>query len=171
MNFDLPAILFILIGIVLAFYGYKAQKFLVIIACFFFGFTLAGQLLTTVIADEKVLLLVKALVGLVLALAGLKIEKLAIFLGVAYLVYMSIGNYITGIDPTIKLMVQAGIALIVGALSTMFIRHIIIIVSGIAGASLVQQYLPALFNIPIGVLTVATIIIGVAGILYQFKTN
>lgn len=171
MNLDLTAIIFILVGIVLAFYGYKAQKYLVIIGCFFFGFTLAGQILTPYIADEKVLLLVKALVGLVLSLAGLKIEKLAVFLGVAYLVYMSIGAYITGVDPTIKLMVQAAIALIVGALSTMFIKHIIIIVSGIAGAALVQQYVPALFNIPIGILTVVTIIIGVAGILYQFKTN
>ena len=84
---------------------------------------------------------------------------------------MSIGNYITGVDPNVKLMIQAGIALIVGALATMFIKHIIIIVSGIAGASLVQQYLPALFNIPIGILTIITLIIGVAGIFYQFKTN
>ena len=171
MNFDLTAIVFILIGIVLAFYGYKAQKISIIIACFFFGFTLAGQFLAPYIADEKVLLLVKALVGLVLSLVGLKVEKLALFLGIAYLVYMSIGNYITGMDPNVKLMIQAGIALIVGALATMFIKHIIIIVSGIAGASLVQQYLPALFNIPIGILTIITLIIGVAGILYQFKTN
>ena len=171
MNFDLTAIIFILIGIVLSFYGYKAQKFLVIVACFFFGFTLAGEVLTTYIADEKVLLLVKALIGLVLSLVGLKIEKLAIFLGVSYLVYMSIGAYITGMDPTIKLMIQAGIALIVGALSTMFIKHIIIIVSGIAGAALVQQYVPVIYNVPIGILTIITVVIAVAGILYQFKTN
>jgi hypothetical protein len=171
MNFDLTAIILILVGIGLAFYGYKAQKLLIIIGCFFFGFTLAGQILPHFIADEKVLILVKALVGLFLALAGLKLEKLAIFLGVAYLVYMSIGAYITGIDPSIKLMIQAGIALIVGALSTLFVKYIIIIVSGIAGAALVQQYLPALFSIPIGILTIITVIIAAAGIYYQFKTN
>lgn len=171
MNFDLPAIVLILIGIVLSFYGYRAQKLLVIIACFFFGFTLAGEILVHYITDEKILLLVKALVGLVASLAGLKIEKLAVFLGISYLVYMSIGAYITGMDPSVKMMIQAGIALVVGAISTMFIKHLIIIVSGIAGASLVQQYLPVIFNIPIGILTVVTVVIAIAGILYQFKTN
>jgi len=173
MSFNLLAIIAIVIGLILAYYGYRVQKILVIIACFGFGYTLAGELLVSLIADGKVLLLVQALVGFICALLGLKIERLAIFLGVAYLAYSAVGAYLPPIETEIiRILIQAGVALIIGALAVMFIKEIFIIASAIYGAGLVQQYLPQIIpSIPTLALTIITILIAVTGIIFQFKNN
>lgn len=173
MNFNLLAIIFIIIGLILAYYGYKVQKILIIIACFGFGYTLGGELLAGAIADEKILILVQALIGFVTALLGLKIERLACFLGVAYLAYSAIGAYLPPIETeAIRIMIQVGLALIVGALATMFIKHIIIIASAIYGAGLIQQHVPTIIpSTPTLVLTIITVLIAVTGIIFQFKND
>ncbi len=173
MNFNLLAIIAIVIGIIFAYYGYRVQKILIIIACFGFGYTLAGELLSPLIADSKVLLLVEALLGCVCALIGLKIEKLAVFLGVAYLAYSAVGAYLPPISSDIvRIMIQAGLALVIGALATMFLKEIVIIASAIYGAGLIQQYLPQIIpSISTLALTIITILIAITGIIFQFKSN
>ena len=167
------AILALVIGLVLAYYGYRIQKILIIIACFGFGYTLAGELLAGQIPDEKVLILVEALVGCVMALVGLKVEKLALFLGVAYLAYSAIGSYLPAIDSeALRICIQFGLALIVGALAIMFMKEIIIIASALYGAGLIQQYLPNLItSMPKLALTIITIFIAITGIFFQFRNN
>ena len=171
MSFNLLAIIAIVIGLILAYYGYRVQKILVIIACFGFGYTLAGELLVSLIADGKVLILVQALVGFICALLGLKIERLAIFLGVAYLAYSAVGSYLPPIETEIiRILIQAG--LIIGALAVMFMKEIFIIASAIYGAGLVQQYLPQVIpSIPTLALTIITVLIAITGIIFQFKNN
>mgnify|MGYP007069860464 CR=1 FL=1 len=172
MSLKLLAIIAIVIGLIFAYYGCRVQKILIILACFGFGYSLAGEIFPSLIADTKILFLVEALVGCICALIGLKIEKLAIFLGVAYLAYSAIGAYLPSIsNDLIRLMIQAGIALIIGAFSTMFIKEIFIIASAIYGAGLIQQYLPNLFTIPTLVLTIITVLIAITGMIFQFKSN
>ena len=173
MAINIVACVAIVLGIVLAYYGYSVQKILVILACFGFGYTLAGEVLTRYIADEKILILVKALVGFIVALLGLKVEKLAVFLGVAYLAYSSIGAYLPSIsNEVLRVIIQLGLAIIIGGLATMFMKELIIIFSALYGAGLIQQYLPELItNISMPVLTVITIIIAVTGMIYQFRKN
>lgn len=173
MDISLIPIVAIIIGICLSYYGYKIQKILIIIASFGFGFTLAGELLAPHIADGKILILVQCLIGCVLALIGLKVEKLALFLGAAYLAYSAIGAYLPTIsNEAIRIMIQFGLALIIGALATMFIKEIIIIFSALYGAGLIQQYLPKLIpSIPMLALTIITILIAITGILFQFRKN
>lgn len=173
MNFNLLAIVLIVIGLILAYYGYRVQKILIIIACFGFGYTLAGELLPSLIQDGKILILVQALVGFVFALLGLKIERLACFLGVAYLAYSAIGAYLPHIETeAIRIMVQAGLALIIGALAVMFIKHIIIIASALYGAGLIQQNLPTVIPaIPTLAITIITVLIALTGIFFQFKNE
>jgi len=167
----LTAIIGIVVGILLAFYGYKLEKYLVIIAAFALGFTLVKDFGPQFITDSKVLLLVEILIGCVFALISIKIEKLAIFLGVTYLVYMAIGAYLPITDVILYTVVRIAIALIVGAIATMYIKPILIVVTGIAGAAFVQQYATQLFSIPTLVITIVTVLIAVFGIIYQFKNN
>lgn len=173
MNFDALAIIAIVIGLILSYYGYRVQKFLIIIACFGFGFTLAGEIFPSLIPDEKVLILVQVLIGFVAALLGLKIEKLAVFLGVAYLAYSAVGSYLPTIsNEGIRIMVQGGIALIIGALATIFMKHIFIIATALFGAGLIQEHLPTVIPaIPTLALTIITVLIAVTGIIFQFKSN
>ncbi len=172
MSLKLLAIIAIVIGLIFAYYGYRVQKILIILACFGFGYSLAGEVFTSLIADSKVLFLVQALVGCVCALLGLKIEKLAIFLGVSYLAYSAIGAYLPTIsNDLIRIMIQAGIALVIGAVATMFIKEIFIVATAIYGAGLIQQYLPNLFTIPTLALTIITVIIAITGMIFQFKNN
>ena len=173
MSFNLLAIIAIVIGLIFAYYGYRVQKILIILACFGFGYTLGGEIFANLIADGKVLILVQALIGFVAALIGLKIEKLAVFSGVAYLAYSAVGSYLPTIsNDLLRIFIQAGVAVIIGALAMMFMKEIFIIASAIYGAGLVQQYLPQLFtSIPMLAVTIITIIIAVSGMLFQFKSN
>ena len=173
MTFDLIAIIAIVIGLILAYYGYRVQKFLIIVACFGFGYTLGGEIFAPLIADGKILILAQALIGAVLALIGLKVEKLAVFLGVSYMAYSAIGAYLPAISSEVlRVVIQFGLALIVGALATMFMKEIIIVASALYGAGLVQQYLPKIItSIPTLALTIITVLIAITGMLYQFKTN
>ncbi len=173
MTVNIIAILAIIIGLILSYYGYRVQKFLIIVACFGFGYTLAGELLGSLIADGKILILVQALVGFIVALLGLKVEKLAVFLGVTYLAYSAVGAYLPAISSDIvRIIVQLGVAIVIGALAMMFMKEIIIIASAIFGAGLIQDYLPKLIpSIPTLALTVITILIAVTGIIFQFKNN
>ena len=173
MSFNLLAIIAIVIGLIFAYYGYRVQKILIILACFGFGYTLGGEIFANLIADGKVLILVQALIGFVAALIGLKIEKLAVFLGVAYLAYSAVGSYLPAIsNDLVRIFIQAGVAVIIGALAMMFMKEIFIIASAIYGAGLVQQYLPQVFtSIPMLAVTIITVIIAVSGILFQFKNN
>ena len=173
MSFNLLAIIAVIIGIIFAYYGYRVQKILIILACFGFGYTLGGEIFANLIADGKVLILVQALIGFVCALIGLKIEKLALFLGVAYLAYSAVGSYLPAISSDIlRIVIQAAVAIIVGALAIMFMKEIIIIASALYGAGLVYQYLPQIFtSIPTMAVLVISIVIAVSGILFQFKNS
>ena len=173
MDIKIVACVAIILGIVFAYYGYSLQKILVILACFGFGYTLAGEVLARYIADEKILMLVKALVGCVVALLGLRVEKLAVFLGVAYLAYSAIGAYLPAIpNEVIRVIIQLGLAIIVGGFATAFMKELIIIFSALYGAGLIQQYLPNLIaNLSKPILTVITILIAITGMIYQFRKN
>ena len=173
MDIKIVACAAIIIGIVLAYYGYSLQKILVILACFGFGYTLSGEVLTRYIADEKILILVNALVGFIVALLGLKVEKLAVFLGVAYLAYSSIGAYLPAIsNEVLRVIIQLGLAIVIGGLATAFMKELIIIFSALYGAGLIQQYLPTLIaSISKPLLTIITILIAITGMIYQFRKN
>ena len=163
------SLIILIVGLLLCFFGFKIQKMLIMVAWFLIGYNLVGYAngYLHLITDSNILIIVSIVVGLLLAGAGFKLEKIALFIAVAYLTFTSIKAYIPISDPRIALLVQAA----VGALSTLFIKVILIGVSSLAGAALVKQYLPLFINIPANILVIVVVVLVVAGIITQLKTS
>ena len=171
MNFDVTALIILGISLVLCFFGYKVQKFVVILAWFALGFTIAGAIGGNFL-DGNTLLIVQIVVGIILGSMGLKLEKLALAIAIAYLTYISIGPYITGFEKGLTLIIHIGGSLLAGILATFFIKPILIGVTSIAGATLIKQYLPVIIpSLGSQIVLIIAIVIAVFGLLTQFKTN
>ncbi len=167
------SLIILIMGILLCFFGFKIQKMLIMVAWFLIGYNLVGYAngYFHLITDSTVLIIVSIVVGILLAGAGFKLEKIALFIAVAYLTFTSIKAYIPIEDPRIALLVQGALSLVAGALSTLFIKHILIGVSSFAGGALIKQYLPVFITIPANILLILVIVIAVAGVLVQLKTS
>ena len=171
MDARITAIIFIIIGLVLCFYGYKIQKLVITLAWFAIGYTIAGYIAGNFIEAQTTLLIIQIVAGVILGSLGFKLEKLALLIAVAYLTYNSIGGYITGFTGNMKLAVQLGVSVLVGILSTLFLKPILICITSIAGASLVRDYVPTLVTLQPNIITIGFIVIAAFGILFQLKTN
>ncbi len=167
------SLIILITGLLLCLFGFKIQKILITVAWFLIGYNLVGYAngLLNLINDSTVLIIACIVGGVLLAGAGYKLEKLALFIAVAYLTFKSISSYIPIEDARIAFLIQAAVSLIVGALSTLFIKPILIGVSSFAGGSLIKQYLPVFINIPANILMILVVAIVVVGVIVQLKTS
>lgn len=171
MTPEITAVIAIIIGLIFCFAGYKVQKLLITIVWFAIGFVLANKIGANFIEAKNVLLIVQIISGVVFGSLGFKLEKLALCIAVAYLVYTTIGPYITGFEKGVTIIVQFGIAAFIGILSTFFIKPILIVVSSFAGANLLKIYVPSLVTVPANILLIVVIVVAVLGALVQFKNS
>lgn len=167
------SLIILIAGLLLCFFGFKIQKVLITVAWFLIGYNLAGYVngLLNLITDGTVLIIVCIVVGLLLAGVGYKLEKIALFIAVAYLAFTSIGSYIPIEDVRIAFMIKGAVALIIGALSTLFIKPILIGVSSIAGGAILKDYIPLFITIPTNILSILVLVIVIAGVIVQIKTS
>lgn len=123
------------------------------------------------ISNNNLLLLLQIISGIVLGSVGFKLEKLAVCIAISYLTYITITPYITGFEKEVMTIMHFGISLLLGILSTLFIKPILVIVSSFAGANIILHYLPLLITLDYNLLLIIAIIIGVMGVLVQFKVE
>jgi len=171
MNFDVTSLIILGISLVLCFCGYKVQKFVVTLAWFALGYTVAGMIGDNFVTGNT-LLIIKLVAGIILGSMGFKLEKLALAIAVAYLTYISVGPYITGFEKEVTIIIQVAVSLLAGRLATFFIKPILIGVTAVAGATLIKQHLPVIIpSLGAQVTLIIAIVIAVLGLLTQFKTN
>lgn len=170
MDPRITAVISIIIGLVICFAGFKIQKLVITLAWFALGFSLAGSICSNFIEASNILLIVQLVVGFILGSLGFKLEKLALAIAVGYLTYGAIGPYITGLEGNLATAVQIGISILVGILSTLFIKPIVVVVTSIAGATLIKEALPAIITLQPTVLTIIFIAFIVIGIFTQLKS-
>lgn len=167
------SLIILIAGVLLCFFGFKIQKMLITIAWFLIGYNLVGYIngLVNIISDGTILVIACIVVGLLLAGVGYKLEKIALFIAVAYLAFTSIGSYIPIEDARIALLIQGAAALVIGALSTLFIKPILIGVSSIAGGAILKDYVPLFITIPTNILSILVLVVVIAGVVFQIKTS
>lgn len=171
MTKEVLAIIAIIIGFLISFAGYKIQKSLITIVWFCIGYLLATNILSHYIDVKNTIIIISIIVGIVFGSIGFKLERLALFICIAYLTYKNIGGYITGLDSNLIFMIEGAISLIVGGLSILFIKPILILVTGITGANIIKYYLPTLISLSSNIILIIVVIVAILGILTQIKTN
>lgn len=172
MNFELVPLILIVLGLIISFFGFKIQKAAIIIAWFLLGFTLSEVILVNFITDETVLFILQVVIGFILGIFGIKLEKLALLIAVTYMTFVSIGGFIELEDQNLALLIQGVIALFAGGLSVLMIKPIIIGITGIFGASLINSNLGIIIpSLTSNIILIISIVIAVLSILYQIKSN
>lgn len=171
MNAEIKALIAILLGLLFCFGGYKAQKFLITIVWFLIGYEVVKLIGPRFITNKDTLFIIELIGGFILSSVGFKLEKLALFITVAYLTYITVTPYITGFEKEVNLIVQGVVCLLAGGLSVLFIKPILILVTGVSGAAVIYRALPVIINLNGQILLIVAVVIAILGILIQFKTN
>lgn len=173
MTPELKALIALLLGILLCISGYKIQKVLTTIVWFIIGFELTKTIGIHFISNTNTLLIVEIIIGIVLASIGFKLEKLALFITVSYLAFKTLSPYMYLLEYTeeIKLIIQGVVSLLIGALSVLCIKPILIIITSLAGASLVKESIPTFISLDANILLLIFAVFALVGIIIQFKTN
>lgn len=169
---DWITIISIVVGVILTFFGYKVQKAVISLAWFLIGFGISNYICPNFISNEYLLLGINIVVGLLLSSIGFKLEKLALVIAIAYFTYSCIDGMINIGEPTINFIIEITISMIVGGLSLLVFRPIIICVTAGYGTSLIKaNVLPIINPVPNIAVLIASIIVFGLGILYQFNTT
>ena len=173
MQVELETIISLIIGLLFCFFGYRIQKVVISLVWFIIGYRLANFIAPNFIGDQTTILIISIVVGLILLSIGYKLEKLAIFITVSYLVYTTIAPYIGLLNQSsnISLLIQAGASLIIGALSVIYIKYILIFITSIAGANLITEIIPTFISLNSTIILIIFIVLSLLGILFQFKNN
>lgn len=171
MTKEVLAIIAIIIGLLISFAGYKIQKSLITIVWFCIGYLLTTNILSNYIDVKNTIIIISIIVGIIFGSIGFKLERFALFICIAYLTYKNIGGYITGLDSNLIFMIEGAISLIVGGLSILFIKPILILITGITGANIIKYYLPTLISLSSNIILIIVVIVAILGILTQIKTN
>ena len=162
----------LIIGVLLLFFGYKLQKWIVILGWFLLGYMLGGYI-GGLFTSGTILLLIQIGCGLLLAGGGWKLEKIALCVAIAYYAYCVLVPYNISIFPEhiYNLALIIGISIIIGIVAVRFIKPILILVTAFYGATMIVQYLPTYISIPSNYLTIGFYVLIVIGAIVQGKTN
>lgn len=163
------AVISIIVGIVMCFFGYRIKKVAFIVIWFIIGYYLANLAVPHITSDPTWSKLIPVGVGLVTGMLGFSIEKFCIFAIAAFTVATTI---IETFQLTELLMIglAIGAGVVVGCIAVSFIKPLGIITTALSGAKLIAKYAVAglsLSHYPYFIL----ILVGCAviGMLFQFK--
>lgn len=164
-------IVLIVVGALIALFGYKIQKFTLTLICFALGYTLSNALIPNLISDQTIIIIINIVVGIIFGGLGLKVEKLAVGLSVAYLVYTSLATYAGYIPFEMTQGIQLIIALVCGIAALLVIRPILILSTSIGGSSILLSGLVSYIAIPNNIYFIVLVLVIIFCSIIQFKTN
>lgn len=168
---EYTSLILCIIGIILCLCGYKIQKVVITLTWFLLGFNLSAALLPNIISDETTVLITSLIIGVVTGIFGFKLEKLALFITVSYLAYLVLENLLDFDSTYINILARGGIALLIGALSIILLKPILITVSILGGVSLIYTNLPLLINMSQQINIIICIALIIISFIYQIKTT
>lgn len=171
MNVECTPLILCIIGLILCLCGYKIQKVVITLTWFLLGFNISAGLLPYLISNETTVLVTSLVIGVVLGILGFSLEKLALFITVSYLSYLFLENILDFETLYLNILIRAGGALLIGALSILLLKPILISVSILGGVSVIYANFPLLVNVSEKANIIICIAIVVFSFVYQIKTT
>ena len=162
----------LIIGVLLLFFGYKLQKWIVILGWFLLGYMLGGYI-GGMFTSGTIFLIIQIGCGLLLAGGGWKLEKIALCVAIAYYTYCVLVPYNFSFfsEALYNTATIIGISIIVGIIAVRFIKPILILVTAFYGATMIVQYLPNFVSLSGNILTYGFYVLIIIGAIVQGKTN
>lgn len=155
-------------GLLSCFFGYKWNKILIALTGFVVGYGVADFISTLFISEQIIVVIVSIGIGLIGSFIAHKLYLLGIFLLCFFTVFTICKIYID--DKTIQLIAGIIGGIITGIIGVKCVKPIVILMSSISGGTLIASIIVDLLNNQ-SILLVVQILIIVAGMIFQTKTN
>ena len=160
------AVILLVFGAILCFLGYKFFKVQIAIFGFLAGFIIGVVGISVILANPVIGIAVGIVGGVLFALLALKFYRVGVFLIVGALGFQTMYLLLQNIPLSILLGIILGI---IGAILT---RHMIIIITAVAGGIMIGAGTSALLGIADTIVVAVTIVAYiVAGLLVQYRIN
>lgn len=169
------AIISIILGLLVCFFGYKIKKIAFFIVGFIIGYNLGLKIPPEWYAGNDIITaILPFLTGIFLSLIALTAEKICVSLIVGIFVFFAAINFQGGIFSAQTIIVAAIAAAIAGCIAGFMVKPASIIATAIIGAYYVGINSVGL-NIPyvtyIPFFYIITSVLAVLGMIFQFKKN
>lgn len=169
------AIISIILGLLVCFFGYKIKKIAFFIVGFIIGYNLGLKVPSEWYAGNDIItMILPFLTGLLLSLVALTAEKICVSLIVGVFVFFAAINFQGGAFTPQTIIIAAIAAAIAGCIAGFLVKPASIIATAIIGAYYVGINTVGL-GIPYVTYTpffyIITCVLAVLGMLYQFKKN
>lgn len=164
-------IFLIVIGSLMAIFGYKIQKLVRTITCFSIGFTLANLVTPMLLDNNLIIIIINIVVGIIISSLSIKLEKFAIGVTVAYLVYITLNSYANVIPYELTMLYQIVISLIVGIIAMILIKPLLILTTSICGGGILFIGVANYIDVPNNLNSIILLILIILCAIIQFKTN
>lgn len=171
------AIITIILGLLVCFFGYKIKKLALFILGFIVGYSLGQYVPDSLYAGNTLIhAILPFLTGILVSLVALTAEKVCISLLVSVFIFFLVIN-IRNADYSAESIIIAGIAAaIAGAIAGMLVKPASIIATSIIGAyyvgsNVISLGIPGIAEIATPVFYITTCALAILGMLYQFRKN
>lgn len=138
-NIPIMPLVAILIGVVLAFGGYRLKRIAMSIIWFVIGFSLVAHFAPNLIADPFWQMVLQIAVGAILALVGISIEKLAVSLTAGIVVTWFIIQHFGPVTSWVLPCIAIACGVVAGTIAVWMMKPAIIIFTAIEGANLIAS--------------------------------
>ena len=169
------AIISIILGLLVCFFGYKIKKLAFFIVGFIIGYNLGLKVPPEwYVGNDIITAILPFLTGIFLSLVALTAEKICISLIVGIFVFFAAINFQGGIFSLQTVIIAAIAAAIAGCIAGFLVKPASIIATAIIGAyyvgiNTVGLSIPYITYIPF--FYIITCVLAILGMLYQFKKN
>ena len=186
-NVTITPIIAIIIGLILAFAGYRLKRIAMSIIWFVIGYSIMGQFAPNLIEDPFWQMILRIAAGAILSMIGLSIEKLAVSLTTGVVVTWFIIQHFGPVTSWVLPCVAIAIGVVAGTIAVWAMKPAVIVFTGIEGANLLATNILALITnilalIPAEILgklpfdnallfTIVFVIIAVVGITSQWQST
>ena len=179
-NVTITPIIAIIIGLILAFAGYRLKRIAMSIIWFVIGYSIMGQFAPNLIEDPFWQMILRIAAGAILSMIGLSIEKLAVSFTTGVVVTWFIIQHFGPVTDWTLPCIAIAIGVVAGTIAVWAMKPAVIVFTGIEGANLLATNILAL--IPTDVLsklpfdngllfTIVFVIIAVVGIASQWQST
>ena len=165
----------LIISAISALFGYRLSKYLIAVLGLFVGYNIGSQILPMYITDSNMVYVLSIVIAILLGLLSFRIYQIGIFLLCFFTAYNFFGPVQIGsveIGQFQTYIIGAIIGVLAGFLGMSFQRPIIILATSLFGSFTFIETIADLLNIQsIALVTIASIILTVITVLFQFKNS
>ena len=165
---NIADIIALIIAIITCFFGYKLNKGLIAILGLILGFLIGITYLPNIIIDKTLIYILSAVIAIFFGFISYKLYLVGIFFLCAIATYILCENF--GLTGNLQTIIGILVGLIAGILGVKFTRPLMIISTGLSGASIITEILFNILNFQNDILNfIISLIIAILGITYQFQ--